>query len=400
MTKPINPHGEAELDPSDYEFVHFFDNNPVSLAAFGAVDPEAWELLMERLTEWRDKLVAESNSVYGKIGQCAHCGNAIRYHVVYRHVPSGALVAIGQDCAQNRLDRSPAEWKSYKAELDAMREKARRGEKRIKVREQFPEATDLLERCMDELGDLDEMNPTLHGSGWDGSDEEIERYGEALEEFRARWPEFVVDIALRYKRHGTLTERQAAAVVEYVPKHRERVATRKREREEADPVPTGKGIEVEGTVVSVKWKENGYGGAWKMVVKGDDGWAVWGTVPRSLDDEATDLNQAAIDTHKSDYEAACKRAQEAALEQVEDAEISDDLRTDLIASLVMEAVEEWQAENPRPEWQGTETLKGCRVRFVANVTRSDDDESFGFFKRPRKAELIAEAGLDAEGEDR
>jgi hypothetical protein len=32
--------------------------------------------------------------------------------------------------------------------------------------------------------------------------------------------------------------------------------------------------------------------------------------------------------------------------------------------------------------------KGDRVRFVANVERSDRDETFGFFKRPRKAEVV------------
>lgn len=34
--------------------------------------------------------------------------------------------------------------------------------------------------------------------------------------------------------------------------------------------------------------------------------------------------------------------------------------------------------------------KGARVRFVANVTKSDKDESFGFFKRPRKLGILAD----------
>lgn len=37
-----------------------------------------------------------------------------------------------------------------------------------------------------------------------------------------------------------------------------------------------------------------------------------------------------------------------------------------------------------------EELIGSRVRFTATVTRSNDDASFGFYSRPRKAELIEE----------
>lgn len=33
-------------------------------------------------------------------------------------------------------------------------------------------------------------------------------------------------------------------------------------------------------------------------------------------------------------------------------------------------------------------VKGDRVRFVANLTRSDEDESFAFFGWPRKAEIL------------
>lgn len=35
-------------------------------------------------------------------------------------------------------------------------------------------------------------------------------------------------------------------------------------------------------------------------------------------------------------------------------------------------------------------LKGSKVRFTATVERSKDDETFGFFKRPRKAEVLDE----------
>ena len=44
-------------------------------------------------------------------------------------------------------------------------------------------------------------------------------------------------------------------------------------------------------------------------------------------------------------------------------------------------------------------LKGRRVRFVANVKPSDNDETFGFFSRPRKAELLTTATCQERSEE-
>lgn len=86
------------------------------------------------------------------------------------------------------------------------------------------------------------------------------------------------------------------------------------------PVVEGKGISVEGEVISVKERETRYGWTTKMLVKDERGFKVWGTVPKSVREEVE---------------------------------------------------------------------RGSRVTFIANVKVSEDDESFGFFSRPRKAELLA-----------
>ena len=49
---------------------------------------------------------------------------------------------------------------------------------------------------------------------------------------------------------------------------------------------------------------------------------------------------------------------------------------------------------PRPHSLGAqvwdyEVLKGQRITFSATVQASDDDDKFGFFKRPTKAALAA-----------
>jgi len=94
--------------------------------------------------------------------------------------------------------------------------------------------------------------------------------------------------------------------------------------EKGADVVTGKGVTIEGVIASTKSKESQFGTQCKMVVKCDDGSKVWSTIPSQIDDGNTNLQD----------------------------------------------------------------FVGKRVRFVANVTASDDDSSFGFASRPRKAEFV------------
>jgi len=54
--------------------------------------------------------------------------------------------------------------------------------------------------------------------------------------------------------------------------------------------------------------------------------------------------------------------------------------------MVVEAVEGWRVWGTRPA-AISEAQVGDRVRFTATLTRSDDAQDFGFFKRPAKAEV-------------
>lgn len=128
--------------------------------------------------------------------------------------------------------------------------------------------------------------------------------------------------------YATASEREA--------ERRAEKAKRDAERANAAPVPTGQGIVIEGTIVKVYWQDNDYGGALRMIVQGDDGWRVWGTLPASL-----------------------------------------------------MSSEQYDADgNHTGHTLGAD--EGDRVRFTANVTASDDDPTFGFCKRPRKAEIITD----------
>ena len=98
----------------------------------------------------------------------------------------------------------------------------------------------------------------------------------------------------------------------------------------SSPVPTDKPrLVITGEVVKLRWVDNAYGGSEKMIVRDDRGFRVWGSVPAALNSDEDGM--VSIDT----------------------------------------ALEE-----------------GQRVTFTAAVTPSDDDASFGFFKRPTKAARI------------
>lgn len=280
MSRSTNHHGEASFSPEHYVFHGFFDNSPPFPVGLAFASQRELDHYLAEVDRYRRLLREHSDSVYPKVGRCAHCGTAIRYHVLYEDQRTGAIIAVGQTCAEERLERSPSEWKAYKEVLDAMRERARAGEKRIKLRDKFPEAVALLEECLSERAALDEKLDDR----WE-EDPNNERGNQDLfKEFFARWPAFVVDIAFKMQRYGDISERQAAAVVKWTAKQRERIAKRKELDASRAPLPDfgTERVEVEVRIISIQPRETAFGTSMKMLVEHADGWKLWGTCPNSL----------------------------------------------------------------------------------------------------------------------
>jgi len=135
----------------------------------------------------------------------------------------------------------------------------------------------------------------------------------------------VADIAYRGRKYG-LSEKQIALVKKIHRESTERENRWAAEREAAGPVPAGNKVEVEGRVLSAKWRSSQYGEALKITVELANGSRVWGTCPRPVGE-------------------AC-------------------------------------------DWDVNE-VKGCVVAFRASsVKASDDDGTFGFFKRPTCGRVV------------
>lgn len=155
-------------------------------------------------------------------------------------------------------------------------------------------------------------------------------------------PAFFSDIRLKAFSFE-LSEKQGEAITTGWPKHlaerAERAEAAKAKIEAAGTVPTGRS-EVIGQILSTKFQETQWGSTKKMLLsfEAEDGPVkIWGSVPDAL-----------------------------------------------------RGGNEWADGDSVPTWTDRADV-GDTVRFTATLSRSDDDPSFGFFKRPAKAEMVARA---------
>lgn len=284
-TTRTDAHSPANFNPEHYNFLVAFDNGGdedtnLGLMSDNGVDQDIDGLLTEL---WNAG--AAGRIAYGDGSRCDHCGARIRYVGLFRHVPSGDVIAVGQTCAEGRMNYD-------KATFDRLRKQAQLDRE--------------AQRDLIEWNQFKADRPQVE---WDVLAESGN--------------EFIGDVLRKGRRNGNLSDRQVEAIVESNKRDIEFAAKRAEEAANALPtmsVPEGNGLIVEGKVLTTKWQESEYGDTLKMLVEVTlDGhtFKVWGSVPRAIDPEHGDV-----------------------------------------------------------------------VRFTANFERSNDDQSFGFFKRPRKAEVL------------
>jgi len=279
-------HSPANLNPEHYEFVLAFD------AAEGARSEEAVQYRINVIAPLLAAAAAAHTAgrvAYGDATRCDHCGAHIRYVGLFRHIPTGDILAIGETCAEGRMTYSEAEF-------DRLRKAAALDRQAQRILIEWTDFKAQRELSVD----------------WDA--------------LAASENDFIADVLRKGRNYGNLSDRQVDAIVKAHARDLEYAARRAAEAANAlptTPVPTGDGLTIEGKVLSTKWVENDFGCTLKMLVEVEvDGAAfkLWGSVPRAIDPE-----------------------------------------------------------------------RGDRVRFVGNVERSNDDEAFGFFKRPRKAVVLETA---------
>lgn len=295
----IHREAHKDFDPEDYECAGVFD---LKARDDFPADHEARIQTIDLLKQagYQMAAIQKARGMY----QCGHCGSHITYAALMKHTPSMELIYVGEQCLTNRFEsQTKASFKELRKQRAAL---ARYTREQGKLAAQFDDSmeaavdVDPIIECLRRLGPLTDENP------------------------------FLFD--LRFKmHHRELTERQIEAAAKSI---RRAIAWKlEREAEAADlrPAPSGK-VEVNGIVQSVKYHENDFGGAWKMVVKSDESFKVWATIPSKLWDQIREEVGPGVNPFAEDF-------------------------------------------------------KGRRVTFTATLEVSDRDETFAFAKRPSKAKL-------------
>lgn len=146
------------------------------------------------------------------------------------------------------------------------------------------------------------------------------------------WHEFYNSLLRYFEKNGKLTEGQEAAAWKSKAREEKWEQEKAQEAAQASPAPTGR-IEVTGTILSTKWVDSQWGGTEKMVVKADEGFRFYCTVPSDISFD----------------------------EQLEDGTILPSAKV------------------------------GDKIKLTVTLTPSDNDETFAWGKRPSKAEIIERA---------
>lgn len=254
------------FNPADYELEAVFD---------GHEDIDGWVFLAKQnmadtQTRTRNGTVAatvefdeETDTVERT---CVHCGRRYGFTMEYyvRHLPTNALVFMGSGCIDDALLTDEAAY-AMKRAANASRNAAHRAEVAAKRAE------------------WDAANPEQAAA--------LDAY---LADIDADGPEdaFLTDLCRARQNYGALTEGQTPWPVKALASRAEWAAKRAEREAILATVPdlTEGRYEVVGTVVSVKFIDNDFGGTTKMLVELANGTRVFGTVPNVLFD-----NEALVD---------------------------------------------------------------------------------------------------------
>lgn len=233
-----------EFDPENYECVDVFDLRP-EWGDGGRRTMAIAELAREGYTR---------GGVH-PLGQCSHCGAWLRYTALMLHHPTKTYLWIGEQCLTNRFEDMTADrFRELRKTSALHRERMRKA---------------------DRIAALIDAHPLLAELTYPQASDE---YGN-----------FVRDIAWKLQRDGELSERQISAVeaailreVGWRVRDEQRAAQRAAELATATPAPSGR-VRVTGTVLSVKWVDNDFGGATKMLLHAVEGYRVWVSIPSNLE---------------------------------------------------------------------------------------------------------------------
>lgn len=252
--------GSPDFDPEAYRLVDVFDLHPLA---------KEGRLLEEAIGRLEREGVTQASSRFG----CGHCGQTnLRFVALLARDDVNEWIFVGQDCLAGRfLSQTKASFDALRKAAELERQKQAVKGAWLRLCDANPGiayasyAVDIIDAYVNEAkrGDASDALHIKAGADW------------ALST--------LADIAHKARRYGDASEKQVAFVERLLNEVDQKLAAyAEREPEpEVPPAPEGK-VVVEGVIVHTEWRESAYGGSLKMIVKADEGWKVWSTLPASL----------------------------------------------------------------------------------------------------------------------
>jgi hypothetical protein len=197
-----------------------------------------------------------AREIFGGIGKCGVCGAHYVYGSMFRHTLTGAIVHMGHDCADKyeaMYDLSAWELANKRAEAASAR--AVQATKNTAERESF-------------LAKHEGLADAL-------------KLGDATSDHRGT--QILADLAAKFTTYRMMSEKQIALAFKLAHEIRNPPPPKAEEIKVA--APTGKGIEFEGEIVSVKSHEGAWGWSTKVTIKvttSEGIWLAWGTLPSNI----------------------------------------------------------------------------------------------------------------------
>jgi hypothetical protein len=240
MTKKSTVHNPTNFNPADYEVITYLDNKQPEYYGQDMADYTA------EVAAWRAEMVdVLGANWHSKVHHCVHCGNGnVRWITATQHIPTGERVVFGADCTARLgfADRQAFQLAQLKARAEA-------GHARMKV---WAARSAYLAAHVDVAAAVEQAKSPVHAKNF-----------------------FVHDVIAKLNQYGSLSERQASAVIASIARD---VAAAQQVVEPKGDAPTGR-VTVSGVILSVKRHESDWGVSMKMTLKLDNGSRVWMTMP-------------------------------------------------------------------------------------------------------------------------
>jgi len=269
MTKRTDIHRPSAIVPADYTYV--------AQLVFKA-EYDAIQLVQEERSIFNahQAQTGAKFSDHNHGGQCHCCGsvNAI-YTCAFYHAKTNSYIALGSTCAE-KLEMGSAN--AFKAIQHATKS--------------FREAKAGRTKCIKMLADAGVEFLFEVAREWDQTS--LTKQGWIDSKGYATWSLNVLrDIISRAVKYGKISPKQMALISGMPAKVKadldrqakweaNKVAEKADQLANGTECPTGRGV-VTGTVLSTKLQESRFGCTWKMLVKDDEGFKVWGSIPSDLD---------------------------------------------------------------------------------------------------------------------